>query len=802
LARPDAVVVECAFDSNPDDAIADQVWTDISPYVDMQAGVKITRGRQDEFSDIQPSKLTLTLDNRDGRFTPENTASPYYPNVVTGKRIRLGLLRKGNGKQMWPTDPSFEGDVASFPFGATGTTPPTLTQSSAQAFDGTNSMLITWPTAASRASQAVSNVVSGFIAGRQYTASVRVFVPAGSPQVAFKRFGVLVLSTTTGTGSWEQLSITWTAAASSEKFTLWNEGAATAGQQAFVDAIQIEEGSTATAFEPEPGVFSWRFTGDVNEWPLAWQGGGAFYAQSKVTATDRFKRLGDLGELGTTLDEDILDDVPFAYYPLNEPAGVAGSTASAGDISGNDESPLILRQVGSGGTVTFGSTPGVPDFYIDRRTTVAINPTSEGNGAYLRATLKQNPAVLLPAGSAVSVIAMESVSPLDTGPLVILTGIDGSWFGVNKRTNGNITASFYNAATDTLTEVDSAVGLSNTRPHLYTAVLDVPSAGDGRITFYIDGIPFGAAETFTMAAVPTWRVVSVGGRAADLFRGYLSHAAFFNWAVSAAAIAGWWTSAFKGTDGAGSTSYSRLDKLCVYTKLESPLFFQSFNNVFNPQSVGPLEIEGEPLKAMRLVEDTEGGSFLIRGDGTSLFRLRNYRFNRTPSITFTADQLDPDATGFRGDDFGLVNDVTASRPDGASARIANATSVAMSGRRKASIDAIPTTDDALRAIAAWEANAYGTQRNRVTGLKVSLLNDESLIAGVLTLDISDKVAVTGLPGQAPSASTELFVEGWEEIISEEDWSVAFNTSPGAVGDVWQIGVAGHSEIGTTTRIGY
>lgn len=82
----------------------------------MRAGVKITRGRSDEQSDVQPSTMELVLDNRDGALTPNNPASPYWPNVTTGKRIRLGLFWPGGGKQWLQTDPSFEAGVG----GATG----------------------------------------------------------------------------------------------------------------------------------------------------------------------------------------------------------------------------------------------------------------------------------------------------------------------------------------------------------------------------------------------------------------------------------------------------------------------------------------------------------------------------------------------------------------------------------------------------------------------------------------------------------------------------------------------------------
>jgi hypothetical protein len=79
--------VEIAFTTGPNDP--SPVWVDVTQWLRANPGVSVTRGRQDQFSDVQPSKCTLTLDNTDGRFTPGNTASPYYPNVKKGRRIRV-----------------------------------------------------------------------------------------------------------------------------------------------------------------------------------------------------------------------------------------------------------------------------------------------------------------------------------------------------------------------------------------------------------------------------------------------------------------------------------------------------------------------------------------------------------------------------------------------------------------------------------------------------------------------------------------------------------------------------------------
>lgn len=66
------------------------VWTDISNYVYYRDPINITDiGRPNESSTIQAGQCTLTLNNRDGRFTPKNPAGAYYPYIQRNTQIRV-----------------------------------------------------------------------------------------------------------------------------------------------------------------------------------------------------------------------------------------------------------------------------------------------------------------------------------------------------------------------------------------------------------------------------------------------------------------------------------------------------------------------------------------------------------------------------------------------------------------------------------------------------------------------------------------------------------------------------------------
>lgn len=66
-------------------------WTDASTYLYQRAPVSITRGRQSQSVTMSPSQLTMTVDNRDGRWTIRNPTGAWYGSLVQNTPLRISV---------------------------------------------------------------------------------------------------------------------------------------------------------------------------------------------------------------------------------------------------------------------------------------------------------------------------------------------------------------------------------------------------------------------------------------------------------------------------------------------------------------------------------------------------------------------------------------------------------------------------------------------------------------------------------------------------------------------------------------
>lgn len=103
------ITVEIAFDSNPLDS--SQTWTDVSAYL---RNFETSRGRLTNLAQFQTGTATVTLDNRDNRFSPNQTTY-YYDSVNNRSKIQPLKRLRIRAEYNSVTYDLFHGFVESFP---------------------------------------------------------------------------------------------------------------------------------------------------------------------------------------------------------------------------------------------------------------------------------------------------------------------------------------------------------------------------------------------------------------------------------------------------------------------------------------------------------------------------------------------------------------------------------------------------------------------------------------------------------------------------------------------------------------
>lgn len=84
------LTVEVAFGDGP--LVASPTWTDITAYT---MAVETRRGRNNELDRFDAGTARILCRNLDRRFDPLHTTSPYYPNVLPLKQVRVSATDSG-----------------------------------------------------------------------------------------------------------------------------------------------------------------------------------------------------------------------------------------------------------------------------------------------------------------------------------------------------------------------------------------------------------------------------------------------------------------------------------------------------------------------------------------------------------------------------------------------------------------------------------------------------------------------------------------------------------------------------------
>lgn len=749
---------------------ASPAWEDMTSNVALEAGITWNRGRSDEQANVSPGTCTLSLRNDDGAFTPGRTSATRYPNITIGKRMRV-TARAGTaaGNFLSAENASFEGGtIGGWSGSVFGYTACTVTNDATHAQFGTKSMLITWPLIGALGS-ADALAVSGLTIGRAYTFSAYVWVNAANPAVVladpFGTLGTLTASsgfslTTSTTGSFQRIAGTFTAIATSGFLCFKNSGAATAGQQAWIDGIQLDEGVVPGTFTTSaPPIFG-RFDGIISSLSAVLD---QFGATTVVSASDLLKAVGEIAPLRSMLEQEILADGPTAYYTLAE----STDAATAGNTSMSGVAPVLSKvQLSAGGTLTFGTGTG-PGF--DGLSAASFTPASVSAGLYLSGN-----GTVTSSGSGVTLECFVNATTAATQTIAQLSGNGTVTLGVSAagKLTGTVLDAFGGALGSTITSANNVIGGTH-----HVAIKVDASTGTAAVTLLMDGVSVGTTS-FAWGAPGFWvsyNGLTVGGTGSGtLLTGTVSHVAVSPSVVSTARLLAHSNGGLTGFSG--ELSGTRVARLLGYSVASGLINTEAGSSTVGPQATD----NAGALTAAQDVAQTENGVLFAAADGRITFHGRAHRYATTAALVADVEaDLGADSMPFTVTDLLLANDVTVSRYGGATQRAVNTASVSAFGPYVQTVRTILDTDAQALDTANWYSNVNSTPSPRVSGLVFDMLTTVSAAKDLaaMGLDIGSRVDVSNLPTAAPASTAAFFVEGVSESISMNGWVTTFTTSP-------------------------
>ncbi|WP_338699209.1 LamG-like jellyroll fold domain-containing protein [Streptomyces sp. Q6] len=794
-------------------------WTDITQYVDVVQGVTITRGASDELSETQPGTATLVLDNSDGRFTPGNTSSPYYPFVRRNAPIRIS-------QAIIPTAP-------------TGPQPYAL-ELLGDDFDDGKLNTSLWVNSYGGVSEVggrarVPAAVNGF-AAYQSTRYWRLWgtsfcvKPVTLPQANGSSSATATMMINSGTDG-TRIGFSYNPVTGALRLVNdvgYFDGSATVLTYNPIDHAwwRVREASGVVYWETSGDGFGWtvrrslatpawvgvnqvtaelgasrsnngtgdfaefdlagakirpRFYGMVNEFPVQWEG---LYSKVQISATDLFKRLNKQPPLRSMVAQEIIADGPVAYYPLTEDAGAT----SAGDLSGKAATALALTQAGSGGTLEMAATAGAAETGDQHP---QFTPSTASAGKYLTCDLGPVVAELMTAGY----LAFECWFQTTTTTRAVL-GLASADLQYQITLTVSTLGGLLLEWTDTggTLNVETISGPTTMANGSWHHVVFDEAASD----IWVDGVL--VDSTVPVFAATDLRLLWVGShRGGRLFNGSIGHVAIYAPYTSIGADLAQHYAA-GATGFAGEDADQRIMRLARYAGLDSVTIWGTTHDPVASQGPGGSSV----VARMREVEATESGRLWAERDWYGLaYQSRDVRYNPSPSAeTFTINYADLEpGIELADDDQKMVNLVDASRPGGATQRVSAPASVLAFGEYPQDLTVLKTSDNSVLDAAAWLVSRYANPMPELREVPIEA-HTMSTYLDILDAEIGSYFSVYNLPAQATAPSMRVTVEGYTETIKHNSHVITFHTSASSTDSVWVLGDPVYGVLGSTTRLAY
>lgn len=674
----------------------------------------------------------------------------------------------------------------------------------------------------------------------------------------YRAFGTVGGSSTTSNGSYQRLSVTYTAdtpgrPALADEILLggtfplpvlgtWvyvaTEGTTTAAN-VNVDDIQHEQAAAASAFTSTgPNIFP-LFRNLIERYPRTWRARGyeGFTALPCVDAQAALNKIFIRNEAV----QAILDTQPDFFYPLSDGA----DTAMFLDQSGNNQVPLVpyVSKFGAGTALEpataiaiFGQ-PGATGVHI-----TGVNSGSAGRrpGTALQLNQQLPPAVPPASGWALSFACWAT---LDTS-VVASENPYAALFSVSNVQGGgivnpSIVLGVYNATTFRL-DVSMSVGGSNASmaigspfgdglAHHFACVVK-QDATNTTITAWMDGVS--TTTTAANAAFGTMvpgRTVTLGADSAGVVQSFLngtmSNAAIWNREITDAEVQAMRDAGAFGFDGERSGGR-------VLRHIQTGGYYGPTRIAIGSTDMGVPTFDGQ----LDLLNDTlntmaaEMGTFWVQPDGVAAFEGRQDRWLRLDPVAVIGEDQSGgeipylDGILFDHDPTYVYPVVTWTRNRGAIALGGLPADRALAARKyfprqfDGSSDLFE--DATAQYLADWIFYSHRAPMTRVDTVEIDPWSNPDLWPLVLRLEAGQRVTVirrakSANGGAGLVMSADYFIEkvGFPEINFTQDsqvWTVALQISPIGAGSAparptnqpWILEDAVYGVLDETTVLGW
>lgn len=762
-------------------------WRDLTPYLLLTDDFPITiaRGRQEELEDVEAGTCTFTVDNSDGSFTPDQSASGWYPNITTDKRVRLRFAETTGNLITSADDRSMETTVGTWAafFGNS-----TVTRDNTRAWDGSWSCKVAY---LSDTNPFASAVIAGdWVMGKTYTASVYVYVPSGQPAATLNSLDFSGSASSTTTNAWERLSLTFTipdtwSRTDGLNFCVGWSGAS-AAQSIWFDGFMVNEGSTAATYTATAPTYNERFTGTTTSWIEQWPGGGNFCV-TQVSVSDPCAYLARYPLRSVGVEQLLLHPNLYALYPLDD----ASTQTYAYDASGLDNPKATIETVGSAADDAFSFGSG---------------PTGTSGGANFAAT-----------GPISNTVFKELAVKWTTDPRGQLGWAEDRTIICAFRIPTTATATYYgglcgvvsnNGVTQAIRHDDSG---NLQMYHVYgngvgiTININTKSSGvdyrDGEWHVAMFSIDYGAQQAKLWA---DGAVVATNNFSSFLFgasnhhlyiggygpkgiglQGDVACVALLNAVVTtteAQDISDALLNGFSGLD----RSDERIARYLAYAGVSNYSLDTGYET-----KVAHIDTDGSTAwDAIETVTETEGGiTYALRGSGGTIrFQNRRGRWNKTPSLSVDQQGVSKDST-LSVDNIGYCNHATATSEEAGKWVARNDSDITLRGIYPREFPVATTSTASLRNRAGWAVRRFsGDPKIRAKKVGVDLTSaDSTVVADAQALDLWDWLEVTTFDSTTgPDTTITEVIEGYVETISLNNWRMDFNTSPGKANRVLKL----------------